>query len=150
MRSFSISTDIQAPTDRVWDVMSDVEPWHEWTSSITSITLLDSGPFAVGSRALVRQPKLPPARWRVAAIEPGRSFEWVSAGPGFRTVGFHRVEATGEGTRAALSIEIQGVLGGVLGWLTRAITERYIGFEAAGLKARSETPAFHRVPIATP
>ena len=150
MRSFSISTDIQAPTDRVWDVMSDVERWHEWTPSITSVTLLGSGPFAVGSRALVRQPKLPPVRWRVTAIEPGRHFEWVSAGPGFRTVAVHRVEANGEGTWATLSIEIQGVLGGVLGWLTGAITERYIGFEAVGLKARSENPAFHSVPIATP
>jgi len=28
--------------------------------------------------------------------------------------------------------------------MTKGITERYLGFEATGLKARSENPAFRR------
>jgi hypothetical protein len=48
-------------------------------------------------------------------------------------------------SRATLSLHLHGVLGGILGSLTKGITERYLAFEAKGLKARSENPAFlHR------
>ena len=138
MRHFSITVDIAAPADRVWAVMSDVERWHEWTPSITRVTLLRKGALAVGSRALVRQPKFPPALWRVTELVPGRSFTWVSVAPGLRVIGRHAVELTVNGTRAVLTLELKGMVGGLWGRLTRGITERYIAFEAAGLKARSE------------
>jgi len=138
MRTFSISTDIDAPPDRVWEVMSDVERWHEWTASVTSIKRLDAGDFAVGSRAMIRQPKFPPARWTVVAIEPGRAFTWVSRAPGIRVTARHRVERSGTRSRATLSLEYGGVFGGLMGLLTRDITKRYLELEARGLKARSE------------
>ena len=138
MRHFSITVDIAVPAGRVWAVMSDVERWHEWTPSITRVTLLRKGALAVGSRALVRQPKFPPALWRVTELVPGRSFTWVSVAPGLRVIGRHAVELTVNGTRAVLTLELKGMVGGLWGRLTRGITERYIAFEAAGLKARSE------------
>lgn len=144
MTTFSIGIEIAAPKDRVWQVMSDVERWHEWTASIKSVKRLGTGAFAVGSRVLIRQPKLPPAFWKVSAIEPGKSFTWVSVSPGFRAIGYHGVESKPGGSRATLSIEFQGVFGGVFARLTRGITERYLDFEAKGLKARSENPAFRR------
>ena len=142
MRTFSTSIDIPAPAARVWDVIRDVERWQEWTPSITSVRLLGRGPFEVGLRALIRQPKLPPAMWKVTAIEPGRSFTWTSAGPGFRMVGYHGVEPTGAGSRATLSLEMQGIFGSLFGRMAKDITERYIAFEADGLKARSVNPDF--------
>ena len=66
---FRISIDINAPAHRVYEVMSDIERWCEWTPSVTSIKRLDSGPFVVGSRAVIRQPKFPPALWTVTAID---------------------------------------------------------------------------------
>ena len=142
MRKFSVTTEIGAPTERVWEVMSDVERWHEWTPSVTRVRRLDAGPLAVGSRAVIRQPKFPPALWKVAAIEPGRSFTWVSIAPGLRGVGHHAGEPTPAGSRATLSLDLQGILGGVWGRLTRDITERYLAFEAGGLGARSLDPGF--------
>jgi carbon monoxide dehydrogenase subunit G len=142
MRNFKVTTDIAAPTERVWQVMSDVEHWHEWTPSVISVKQLGGGPFTVGTRAMIRQPKFPPALWKVTAIEPGRSFTWVSAGPGFRAVGHHAVEPSAAGSRATVSLDLEGLFGGLVGTMTKDITERYIAFEAAGLKARSENPAF--------
>src|SRR5689334_6957514 len=103
---FTKSIDIDAPPDRVWRIMSDVDHWHEWTASITSVKRLKETPFAVGTRALVRQPKLPPALWTVTAIDPGKSFTWTSANPGFRAVGYHAVEPTARGSRVTLSLDI--------------------------------------------
>ena len=143
MRTFRITTDISAPAERVWAVMSDTERWHEWTPSVTSIKRLDHGPFAVGSRLVIRQPKFPPALWKVTAIEPGRGFTSASIGPGLRVIARHSVEPTTSGSKATLSLELQGLLGGVFGRMTKGITERYLAFEATGLKARSENPAFH-------
>jgi uncharacterized protein YndB with AHSA1/START domain len=142
MRTFRITTDIAAPVDRVWQVMSDIERWREWTPSVTGVKRLDTGPLAVGSRAVIHQPKFPPALWEVSAIEPGRSFTWISVAPGLRVIGHHAVEPTAGGSRATLSLDLQGVLGGLWGRMTKNITARYLGFEAQGLKARGENPAF--------
>ena len=142
MRQFTTTIDIAAPPDRVWDVMSDIDRWHEWTPSVTRVTRLRDEPFAVGTRAIVRQPKFPPAIWKITSIEAGRSFTWISVAPGFRAVGHHAVERPPTGSRATLSLTMHGLLGGLFGWLTKGITQRYIGYEAAGLKARSEGPSY--------
>jgi uncharacterized protein YndB with AHSA1/START domain len=142
VRQFSITFDVAAAPDRVWTVMSDTDRWPEWTPSVTKITKLDDGPYVVGSRAIIRQPGFPPAFWRVTAIEPGRSFTWVSPGPGFKMFAHHWVEATPTGSKVTLSLDLQGLLGGLFGRLTKGITERYLKMEATGLKARSENPEF--------
>lgn len=138
--NFAISVDIDAPPAAVWRVMSDVERWHEWTASITSVRLLGPGPFGVGRRARVRQPRLPPATWEVTEIEEGRSFTWVSRSPGVAVTGRHEVAARGDGkaSRVTLTLMFAGLLGPIFGRLTRGITERYIALEANGLKRRSE------------
>lgn len=140
MRTFTIAVDIAAPAQRVWEVMSDVERWHEWTPSVRGIKRFGKGPLVVGSRAIVRQPRFPPALWKVSAIEPGRSFTWISKAVGLRVIGHHRVDPAPGGSRATLSIDLQGLFGDFFGRLTKDITERYLAFEANGLKARSERP----------
>lgn len=143
MRRFEITTDIAAPAARTWIVMSDPARWHEWTPSITSVRLF-GGRLVPGARALTRQPGLPPAFWKVTAVVPGRSFTWESVAPGLRVVAHHQVDPAGAGSRATLRIEMHGPLGGLWGRMSRAITDRYLAMEAAGLKARSEDPAYRR------
>jgi hypothetical protein len=143
VRHFQIAIDIDAPPARVWEVMSDVERWHEWTPSVRRVRRLGRGPLAVGSRVFIRQPKFPPAVWRVTDIDAAGRFTWVSRAPGLRVLARHSVEPNGVGSRATLSLELQGLFGGVFGSLTRGITERYLQYEASGLKSRSRDPAFH-------
>ena len=128
--------------ERVWQVMSELDRWHEWTPSIKSIKRLDTGLLAVGSRVVIRQPGFPPVWWKVTAIEQGRSFTWRSVSPGIRVVADHSVRPREHGSRVTLLLDLQGVFGGVFGRMTENITERYLDFEARGLKARSEDPDF--------
>jgi ligand-binding SRPBCC domain-containing protein len=115
MKSFSIAIDIAAPAERVWQVMSDTDRWHEWTPSVIRVKRIGGQPFAVGTRAVIRQPKLPPAMWKITAIEPGRSFTWVSVAPGLRVVGHHQVEPASAGSRATLSLDLHCILGACSG-----------------------------------
>ena len=138
--TYQISVDIDAPADRVWEVMIDVERWHEWTASITSIQLETPGPLRIGSRARIKQPKFPPATWEVTKVEPGKSFTWVSKAPGMAVSGTHIVTPKGRSSEATLILEFEGRIGQMFGKLTRSINEHYIALESAGLKKRSEHP----------
>ena len=111
MLDFHIAVDIKASPERVWAVMRDIERWPEWTPTVTSIRQLDRGPLAVGSRALIRQPKLLPARWQVTELDDAaRSFTWMTRGPGMRLTARHWVEDNGAVSRATLSIQFSGLL----------------------------------------
>jgi uncharacterized membrane protein len=136
---FRISVKIQAPAERVWAVMRDIERWPEWTPTVTRIRRLGDGPLAVGSRALVWQPKLLPAKWEVTELkEQERTFTWITRAPGLRVTAKHWVEAARDGSRAALSLNFSGPLGGLFARLTRKLNDRYLALEAKGLKERSE------------
>jgi uncharacterized protein YndB with AHSA1/START domain len=135
---YSVSVEIAAPPERVWSVMVDGARWPEWTASVTSVTRLDGGPLRIGSRARIHQPRVPPAEWRVTELDEGRSFTWVTGSALARATARHQVEPIPSGTRATLAIRYSGLLGGLVGRLTRALNDRYLALEAAGLKARSE------------
>lgn len=138
----STSIEIAAPPARVWDVLVDVERWPEWTESVTSTTPLDDGPLAVGSRVEVSQPRIPTGTYTVTSLEHGTSFTWEQRQPGSVVVAHHdSTPLPGGGTRVELRVVMSGLLGGVVGRLYRRLTERYLGMEAAGLKARAESAA---------
>jgi len=101
---YSTTFDIQAPPDRVLEVLYDVERWPEWTSTVTSVRRMDEGPFRVGSKAEIRQPKLRPAVWQVTELDR-RSLTWVSRSPGIgiATARLH-TESPGPLSRSALPL----------------------------------------------
>jgi hypothetical protein len=123
------------------------ERWPEWTPTVRCIRLLDRGPLTVGSRAIIRQPKLPPAKWRVIELdEPRRSFTWVSWGPGVRVIARHWVEACGGGSRATLSLRFSGVLAGLFAYVTRGLNDRIQSDDGCQLDAsRKRSCRFRRV-----
>jgi uncharacterized membrane protein len=135
----STQVEVDAPVERVWDVLQDVERWPQWAETVTAVRRLDDGPLAVGSRARIEQPRIPPTEYEVTELEPGRSFTWVATGPGVRTTARHALEPLDGGrTRVRLSVRQGGPVGSVVGRFYRGLTDRYLAVEAAGLKARSE------------
>jgi uncharacterized membrane protein len=137
-RVFESSVEIDRPAEAVFAVFSDVAGWPSWTESITSVDLLDDGPLRVGSRAKIRQPRLPMATWTVTELVPGRSFSWEARGPGVRSVGRHEVEPRNTGSTARSILEQHGPLGVIMGTIYAGLTRRYLAMESAGLKARCE------------
>ena len=138
----SKAVEIGAPPERVWEVLIDVERWPEWTETVTSVTRLDEGPFRVGSRAKIDQPKIPETEYVVTELDAGRSFTWVATGPGVTTTARHDVEPLPDGgSRVTLSVEQSGWLGSIMGRFYRGLTDRYLANEAAGLKSRCEEEA---------
>lgn len=144
MRSaINVAVDIDAPPEKVFEVLCDVERWPEWTPTVTSVQRLDQGPFAVGSVAQVRQPKLRPAVWKVTELA-GQNFTWVSHAPGLRMKAGHLVERQGAGSRVLLSFELSGLMARIISRFYGGLIEQYVTTESRKLKQRVESPTSSR------
>jgi uncharacterized membrane protein len=97
---FEATIDVAAPAQLLFEVYTDVERWPEWTASVTSVERLDQGPLSVGSRARIKQPRLPAAVWEVTEVVAGHSFTWMARGPGIITTGSHVVPRQRVGARS--------------------------------------------------
>jgi hypothetical protein len=142
MTYFEQRVDIDAPPAVVFDVLTDVERWSEWTESIRSIERLESGPLGEGSTARVHVAGVPAGAFHVTAFDRGRSFVWSSKPmPGVTTDAGHEVEAAGAGSRVKLWVRTNGPLAWLLHPVMIRSAKRNVPLEAAGLKRRSEARA---------
>jgi uncharacterized membrane protein len=139
---FETGTEIAAPREHVWATLVDVERWHEWTRSVTSIELLTGAPLSASSRLRIKQPRLKALEWSVTEFVPNEVFTWTSSTFGITSVGSHRITA-GPDDRVTVTLALHqtGFLAPLIGLLTARLTRRYIDMEANGLKARSEARA---------
>ena len=137
--NIEVAIEIDAPPARVWEVMSDVERWSEWTDSISSIKFEKGSALRPGSKLRIRQPKLPPAVWQVTSVEPGRGFVWEAKGSGLSSMASHEIEPLDGGrSRVKLRIEHSGMIATLLGSKIEGVSRRYLDMEIQGLKRRSE------------
>ncbi len=134
-----VTRTINAPPERVWQVLVDVQRWPGWTPSMKSLQFVEGNELSPNARVRIQQPRLPAAVWTVTQVEPGSYFEWQASGPGIHTVAGHRATAAGEGqTTVTLTLEQKGPFTLLMGWWLKGISNRYVNMEANGLKAECE------------
>ena len=136
MKHFETSMVIPAPAERIWAVLMDVKHWPDWTRSISRIEPLDEGPMRLDSRVHVIQPKLHPAVWRITEYAEGTKFVWVSKSPGVTVTGGHYITPTRDGALVTLTLDMTGVLSGIVAGLAGSLTRQYQSYEINGLKRR--------------
>jgi len=139
MRQFTKTTDIKSSTENISRVMADVARWHEWTPSITKVTLVDSRALKLGRVVMVKQPKFPVAKWVVTSLTSNVSFTWVSANPRIVVKATHTVAPRSAGAHVTLQLKFSGWLSGLFASPTAAINMRYLTIETDGLRPRCES-----------
>ena len=137
---FEKSIDINAPQQRVWDVLSAIEAWPQRIETVDSVELLTPAPITKGSRVRLKQPKLPEGTWDITVWDAPSYFEWTQKMTGATSVAGHRVEALGEGrARLTLTLDMRGFLIAIIGVFYKDLTNRYMDLEAKGMKRAAES-----------
>ena len=137
---FEKSIDIDAPQQRVWEVLSAIEAWPERIETVDSVELLTPAPITTGSRVRLMQPKLPEGTWDVTVWDPPSYFEWTQKMTGATSVAGHRVDALGESrSRLTLTLDMRGLLIPIMILFYRKLTNEYMSLEAEGMKRAAET-----------
>ncbi len=137
---FEKSIEINAPQQRVWDVLSDIEAWPQRIETVDTVELLTPAPITKGSRVRLKQPKLPEGTWDMTVWDAPSYFEWTQKTGGVTSVAGHRVEAIGpEGSRLTLTLDMRGLLIPIIGLFYKGLTNRYMTLEAEGMKRAAES-----------
>lgn len=130
---------IDAPIDKVWSAVLDVERWPEFAPQFKSIVRTDEGPLAEGKAARVTPHGFPGAVWTVTRLEQNRSFLWEADFlPGLHLAADHVLEPDGDGTKATLALDSSGVLAPIAALAVGRVFRRNVRQEAEGLKAYCE------------
>ena len=137
---FEKSIEIDAPQQRVWDVLSDIEAWPQRIETVDTVELLTPAPIGKGSRVRLKQPKLPEGTWEITEWDAPSYFEWRQKEAGATIVAGHRVEALAEGrARLTLTIDMRGLLIPIMTLFYKKLTNDYMNLEAEGMKRAAES-----------
>ena len=139
MTKFSTSITINSSQQSVWNVLSNVAHWHEWTPTVNKVEVLNTSELKLGNRYKVFQPKLQPAVWTVTELNSA-NFTWESKSPGMHMVAEHVVKSVNANqSEVTLTFAFNGWFGKLIGKLYGKMTAEYVQTEAQSLKKQVET-----------
>ena len=140
MKSFAVSTVINASPEAVWAILTDGAKWTAWNPTIEKVV----GVIEPGAKLKVFT-KLSPGRAfpvRVSELVPPGRMVWTGGMPLglFRGVRTYTLAPVAGGVEFAMREEFSGLLAPLI---TRSIPDLQPSFDAfaAALKARAEHPA---------
>ncbi|AYY14859.1 polyketide cyclase [Actinobacteria bacterium YIM 96077] len=130
-----------ASPSRVWQVMSNITAWPEMLPTCDAVEPVDNNQAGPGVNAayVVRQPRLPKARWVITDWRPGEAFTWVSVVPGIRTTGIHEVTENPDGSTLRVGIDWSGPLAWLPKLLYSRLTKRYLQTEVTTFARLAES-----------
>ena len=137
MKVYKASTTIQAPAEKVWEILTDAAGYPAWDLTMVRI----EGKLALGETVKFFT-KLSAQAFpvKVTAFEPGRKMVLTGGMPLglFKSERTHTLTANKDGSTTFHTEEIfSGLLLGVFGRTIPDLTENFQGFTAA-LKKRAE------------
>lgn len=127
-----------ASPDTVWQIVADVERWHDWTPTILEVEPLTHGGLRSGARYRVTQPRLRPAVYEVTQCIPNVAFTWVHRFPGGEVVADHRMTVRNPGTEVELSFCSKGFLAHAVSAMFSKMIRENVAIEARSLRQRCE------------
>lgn len=136
-KRFAVNTDIAAPRESVWRLLTDADSYERWNRAVVSIT----GPIAEGETISLISTLDPKRTFKlhVAEMSAPARMVWADGMPLglFRGVRTFTLDSIAGGTRFSMVEEYTGPLAGLI---TRMIPDMSESFQtyADGLKAEAE------------
>jgi hypothetical protein len=116
---------VDAPLDRAWARLADVESWTSWAKHIKRVTLDPPGLLTEHSAGTFRLAGGARSTFRMEAYEPPARWQWVGRFVTVQVHYDHRFEAVDEGhTRLVWTVGAEGPGAGSLGRAFGAIYAR--------------------------
>jgi uncharacterized protein YndB with AHSA1/START domain len=140
MPEVSRTVTINAPPERVWKTMIDVERWPDYMPHFRSVEWLSEGSMTPGARAKVTPVGFYGTAWEATEVTPPASFTWgTDVMPGILLVAGHVIEPVSEGARLTLTLRSSGALAALLSPIVSWTFRRNLRLESEALKQRCET-----------
>jgi uncharacterized protein YndB with AHSA1/START domain len=95
MKHVEAMTTIEAPPERVWEILADTRSWSDWDSGVGDV----EGEPAEGGRLKIRSELNPKRAYpvKVTELEPNRHMAWLGGVPLGLFTGVRRYTLTPEG-----------------------------------------------------
>ncbi|MDH5545479.1 MAG: SRPBCC domain-containing protein [Gammaproteobacteria bacterium] len=79
MKSFNTTIVINAPTEKVWEILTNISDWHQWNTTIENV----AGSVSPGSKVTVRAKAMPDRAFplTVSDFTPNKSMVWSGGMP---------------------------------------------------------------------
>jgi hypothetical protein len=127
---------IEAPIETVWRVLSDLEHWPAWNTSVSKIRV--DGPIAAGTSFF----------WvgngskivsRLEEVDPPRRIAWTGKLFGIRATHVWELSGKGEGTQVHTEESFEGLVARLFRGFSRKTLAKALDQGVAALKAGAES-----------
>jgi hypothetical protein len=139
MKTFMSITEIAAPVETVWAVLSNVDRWPDWLPTVAEVEAGACGTVCAGQVLRIRHGGLGTLDWTVADVRQPRGFTRVATLPGVTLEADHTLDPLPRNeTVLRLRLRIDGAGGRLLARFRASFLQAWLIREAEALRLRAE------------